>query len=210
MVSDTPAPDDASTTDSPTTDASTSDYGQLDRPLPPDLAARLAELFELDAPPETVAAWLDDALAAIRRVQGRDIAVGDLCHAEDGPHVARCDGETYRFVCVLDAFVLAGLTDESVAIESHDPETGEPLELTVTADGRAIAPDGTVVSLGVARDVPDGPLTSTKTYGALCPYVHAFGSEATYEAWADTVDAETTPLSVEDAAAAARILAGTA
>ncbi|WP_435177145.1 organomercurial lyase [Halorussus sp. AFM4] len=183
----------------------------LDRRLPPEIADNLRTLFGADDRPETFGAWTDAVAAAFGDEWPPSVA--DLCHDEAGRHRAAIETatgtETYRFVCVLDAFMLpflpevSGEGDREVEVTSEGPETGETVTSRATRERIETDPADAVLSFGVAETDPSaggesGAPTPEETYGALCPYVHAFPDETAYERWADRVEAPTTALPLSD------------
>lgn len=177
-----------------------------DRPLPPEIADNLQSLFGTDDHPETLSAWADMLAAAF----GEDWppAVADLCHDEEGRHRAETEGETYRFVCVLDAVMLPFLTDNSaVTVHSGGPETGQTVVSHVSQSGIETDPEEAVLSFGVAPVAPETEPTPRLTYESLCPYVHAFPEESAYERWAEETDAPTIGLPLSEGFGLARALA---
>lgn len=84
-------------------------------------------------------------------------------------------------------------------VESEDPQTGEPIRLTVGPDCvEAVAPRGVVVSmLEPRKDMLEDVVTR------LCHYIHFFASDASGRAWT-TGHPGTVLLSLEDAFALGR------
>ena len=110
--------------------------------------------------------------------------------------------------------MLAGLRDAPVAVETVCPETGETVSFEGTLE--ELESDAAVVSIGVANDpLVDADASAdddeappfSHVYDRSCPYVQAFASRDAYEAWRETVDAETTAISPAVALAAAKALA---
>ncbi|NHN60490.1 MULTISPECIES: organomercurial lyase [Halorussus] len=206
-----------SESDSTAADASTETAdgdAVLDRRLPSEIADNLRSLFGTDDRPETLGEWTDAVAAAF----GDDWppALADLCHDDEGRHRAEVEAatgtETYRFVCVLDAFMLPFLPevrgdgDRTVAVRSEGPETGETVASRVTRERIETDPADAVLSFGVAETDPDAAVTPEATYGALCPYVHAFPDGDAYRRWAERTDAPTTALPLSDGLALVRAL----
>ena len=169
--------------------------------LPAEIGRNLRSLFGTDDRPETFGEWTDAVAAAFGDEWPPDVA--QLCHDEAGLHRAEVETgtgtETYRFVCVLDAVMLPFLTETStVVVHSEGPETGETVTSWVSREGIETDPEDAVLSFGVASVEPDAELTPRLTYESLCPYVHAFPDEDTYERWSEGIDAPTTALPLSD------------
>lgn len=182
----------------------TDEVSVTDRPLPPAVARSMGVLFDTDDTPRTVGEWVAGVRAAATDAEWMPPRVRDLCHDADGKHLARTPTQTYRFTCVLDAFVLHALLDDPVSAESTVPG-GDEVTARVTADGVDTDPESAVLSLGAAADPeePDerGPAAA---YGQTCPYIHAFPTEAAYEAWDEsTPDGATTAIPLDEARALA-------
>lgn len=176
--------------------------------LPPHVGERLATLYGRDDRFETAGEWLGAMRPAVREEVDGAATEADLCHADDGAHAIEIDGDDASFVCVLDPLVVPFLRDRPGTVRSETPLAGEEVVLDVGPDGVDATPEAAVISIGVARDVAaDEPATIERTYATVCPYVHAFGSPAEYERWADEVDASTTSVSVETGLAVARGIA---
>ncbi|NHN46074.1 alkylmercury lyase [Halostella sp. JP-L12] len=154
----------------------------VDRPVPDDVGRALGDLFGT-APPTTFGDWVEGIHDALDEEEWWPPRVRDLCHDADGKHLARTPTQSYRFTCVLDAFVVHALVDEPVTVESAVPGGGE-VTARVTADGVAADPPSAVLSFGVAAD-PENPddRSPAVAYGQTCPYVHAFPTREAYESW---------------------------
>lgn len=168
--------------------------------LPADLADRIRTVFRFDRRPETFGEWGERMTRTYEADLDRTLTPEDLCLVESSNHVARVGDDVYHYQCTLDAFVVGYLADEPVTVESTPPTS----ETTVTAafapgDVRS-HPEGSVLSFGIAPNAgpPDGAITPEKMYGQLCPYGHAFPSEAEYEEWAAATDAITTAIDLVD------------
>lgn len=177
-----------------------------DRQVPPGVAEGLQTLFGTENRPETFGMWTN----AIAETFGDEWPpnVDMLCHDDGGIHRAETADETYRFTCVLDAFLLPFLTEETVEVHSADPLTGEEISATVSRDGIDTDPEEAVMSFGVAvRDGnEDAELTPERLYGALCPYIHAFADREAYEKWDAESDGVTTAMALLDGFELARAL----
>lgn len=170
------------------------------RTVPPDLAEAMQTAFGLDEPPDTVADWLGSASRLLDDSE-IDVGVGDLCTADESRHVARIDGESQHFRCVLDALVLPFLLpgESPVEVRSQSPVSDEPVELAVSRDAVEVTPTGAVMSFGFAEGLEaadPGDVEPGRAYEAVCPYVNAFPSREEYDRWArETGEASTMALS---------------
>lgn len=206
---------------SDTTDANepneTSEIDSVEhRRIPPEVAENLRLLYGTDDGPATFGEWIE----AIATVFGDDWppAIDDLCHDDEGRHravVGTGDGtETYRFVCVLDAILLPFLVESSVGdsagksveVASECPETGERVTTRASRDRIEVDPDDAVLSFGVAETDEHAEPTAELTYGAMCPYIHAFADRDAYDRWAAETDAPTTALPLDEGLALARAI----
>lgn len=166
-----------------------------DRSVPPALASALERAFGLASPPETLGDWVAATEALLGEV-GMTVTYEELCTTDDGPHVARFDGRTQPFVCVLDTFLLPYASDVSgpIEVDSTMP-AGDTVRFTVTQSDIRTTPETAVISFGVRTDVePVDPaaISPEHAYQHLCPYIHAFPSESAYTAWADQLDGAAT------------------
>lgn len=198
------------TAEQPTDRPTASGHWLAERPvtdatLPSDVSSRMSRLVGAERI-ET----LDDLVAAAREATGGgSLAVGDLCHvAEETPHSATMDGETYRFRCFYDGIALSHIADEPVEIRTKSP-TGEPIEVRASPDGAVdVTPPEAAMSFGVGTDVAAPPADGPSAVEAnMCPYVKAFPSREAYERWADRVDAATVGMPLADGVPVAAALA---
>lgn len=166
----------------------------LDDELPAEVASAFQTSLDADTAPRTLADWID-MLDNI--VDGWPPAVDDLCHDATGKHRADVGAQSFRFACVLDAMLLPFLQDEPTTITSRVP-AGDELTVHVTKTD-VTGPTDAVISFGATSRPPEGDVTPAHAYGAICPYIHAFPTQAAYENWADGVDGATIPLSLPDA-----------
>lgn len=165
------------------------------RSVPPALASALERAFGLTSPPETLGEWVTATEGLLGSV-GMTVTYEELCTTDDGPHEATLDGRTQAFVCVLDTFLLPYASDVSgpIEVESTTP-AGETVRFSVSRSEIQTAPETAVISFGVSTDVePVDPATISPehAYQHLCPYIHAFPSEAAYASWAAELDGAAT------------------
>lgn len=189
----------------------TADTGAYHGPeIPAEVGEALATALDLAGRPETLGDW---ARAVAGVVERDDVSMRPetLCTTTHSPHEAHFGNETQHYLCVQDAFIVPYLIEDvdTVDITTECPESGEPIEITVTDDGIDVAPSDGVMSIGVADDVtePDGDADIPPlAYERICPYGHAFSNRGAYEAWAERVDAVTMVAPVEHARHFARTL----
>lgn len=151
-----------------------------------ELARHVRRAFGFEEPPRTYEEFWVEMAATYQAELGRGLAPADLCTTDRSPHWARVDGETHRYQCVTDAFLLGTYLDEPVTARTVSPVSGTELVVEFDADGVVAVPEGAQLSYGVERSVepPDGPITPEKMYGRFCPYSEAFASRGEYEEWA--------------------------
>jgi alkylmercury lyase len=188
----------------PTVDQSTERIRPQDRwlnervtnaPLPPDVANLLGQFLG-----EESIETLDDFVIAAREATGGSLSIDDLCHAgRETSHRAVLEGETYHFLCFLDAIVLTHLTEKPIDIYTESP-ANETIEMRALPNGDVDAsPSDEVMSFGITADVKpptDERLSSEEAFTAMCPYVKAFPTREAYERWAESVDAATVGMSL--------------
>lgn len=180
----------------------------VDEELPRELRVLLGRLLGAE-PVETVGDWV----AEVRhRTGGGPVDLDDLCHAEvETAHRAAVDGETYHFLCPLDAVILAAVVDGPIDVRTESPDGAVIVARATGAGDLDVAPELAVFSFGVDRRVEppeDGLPTPADVYASVCPYVRAFPHPDAYKEWASTVPAETVampfPAATEVAAALTR------
>lgn len=145
--------------------------------VPPDLAETVETAFGLDDSPGT----LDDLVTVMTRFidkSNRTVGVDDLCTASESRHVARFDGTSRYFHCVLDTLLLPFLRPEATPVEvrsripqvdsDHDADT---VELTVSREDVLVRPPTTVMSVGLAGGLGpsrfDRPRPDDRVHGPL-------------------------------------------
>lgn len=144
--------------------------------LPPDLAARLAEVGGRPGQAARTAADLVDAMRTLPS-PGRD----DLVTAEPTAHRVETGSRVEHVHCAMDALMLPLLDGTTGEIVSVDPASGEELRLTVDrGELRSSSHPDAVVSLGIAR-TGDGPMQQIG-----CPFINLFTSRASYESWSSS------------------------
>jgi hypothetical protein len=89
-----------------------------------------------------------------------------------GHKVQLAGGPTVEAYCAIDALGIPAMLNRDVAISSQDPDTGEPIHITVTNRETSWRPNETVVVVGGRPDC--GPSACQS-----CPYITFHSSPAT-------------------------------
>lgn len=160
-------------------------------------AARLAEV--LGTPVDRVGAFL------------RESRLSPFVYADDaGPvasfwglsttrthHRFTLDGQPLWTWCAVDSLFLPELLDRTARVESPDPESGEPVQLTISPRGvESVEPKGVVVSMN-SPDVWEVSSFS-RILATVCHFVYFFTSRASGERWV-AKHPKTVLLSLEEA-----------
>jgi hypothetical protein len=132
---------------------------------------------------------LDEALAQLVSVDlvEADPATARLLGAypfsaiRRGHKVQLADGPTVEAYCAIDALGIPAMLNRDVVISSRDPDTGEPIRVTVTNGQASWHPDNTVVVVGSDRSC--GPSACCR-----CPYITFHSSSATAAAHLQAAD----------------------
>ncbi|MGH7500685.1 MAG: organomercurial lyase [Longimicrobiales bacterium] len=104
--------------------------------------------------------------------------------------------------CAEDSLFLPELLGETARVESSDPETGEPVRLTISPTRIERAePEGIAVSM-VGADTADFT-SAARIIATACHYIFFFADPASGERWV-AAHRQTTLVSLEDAFALAR------
>lgn len=101
--------------------------------------------------------------------------------------------------CAQDSLFLPELLGETARVESKDPETGEPVRLTISPEGvEAVEPKGVAVSMvqAVAADLT----SARRIIATACHFIFFFVSRASGERWV-AAHPQTELLSLEEAVA---------
>lgn len=98
-----------------------------------------------------------------------------------GHKVQLSGGPTVEAYCAIDALGIPAMLDRDVMISSQDPDTGEPIHITVTNGQASWRPDEAVVVLGSRTSC--GPSACQS-----CPYITFHSSPATAAAHLQTTD----------------------
>lgn len=182
-------------------------------PIPDDVGAAMERAYALDAPPATIAEWLDGVLAAYRAA-GETVTADDMCAVDDARHEIELDGgatvpgtdaAAAEYICVLDPLAVPFIDGTAGTVRSESPVSDATIEFRVGPSELSVDPATAIVSLGVdaptddaegaaaddARDAaptaaasePHAGLTVEDTYEMLCPYGHAFRDQDAYERW---------------------------
>lgn len=117
-------------------------------------------------------------------------------------HRMMFDGRTFWSWCAQDSLFLPELLDETVRIESTDPEVGDRIRLTLSPQRiEAAEPESLVVSM-VALETTD--LSSiARIIATACHFIFFFADRASGERWV-AAHPQTTLHSLDDAYALAR------
>lgn len=164
-------------------------------PIPEDVGTAMERAYDLDAPPATIAEWLDGVLTAYRAA-GETVTADDMCAVDDARHEIELDGgatvpgtdaAAAEYICVLDPLAVPFIAGTAGTVRSESPVSDATIEFRVGPEELSVDPETAVVSLGVDADVDDtdsaSELTVEDTYELLCPYGHAFRDEAAFERW---------------------------
>lgn len=171
-----------------------------DQEVPSDLADTIQTAFGLDEPPATLGDW-ETAVSQLLDDSELSVGVEEMCIAEESRHVARIDGDSQHFHCVLDTILVPFLvpSESPVDVRSRSPVSDTVVELTVTHDAVEVTPTDAVMSFGLAdglevRDAVD--IDPALAYEWICPYINAFPSRTEYDQWErETSEASTMALS---------------
>jgi hypothetical protein len=110
-------------------------------------------------------------------------------------------GPTIEAYCAIDALGIPAMLDRDVVINSQDPDTGEPIRITVTNARASWHPDNTVVVVGSDRSC--GPSACQS-----CPYITFHSSPANAAAHLQATDITGEILTQPQALAAGALLFG--
>jgi hypothetical protein len=110
-------------------------------------------------------------------------------------------GPTVEAYCAIDALGIPAMLDRDVVINSQDPDTGEPIRITVTNGRASWHPDNTVVVVGSDRSC--GPSACQS-----CPYITFHSSPANAAAHLQATDITGEILTQPQALAAGALLFG--
>jgi hypothetical protein len=118
-----------------------------------------------------------------------------------GHKVQLAGGPTIEAYCAIDALGIPAMLDRDVVINSQDPDTGEPIRITVTNARASWHPDNTVVVVGSDRSC--GPSACQS-----CPYITFHSSPANAAAHLQATDITGEILTQPQALAAGALLFG--
>lgn len=136
-------------------------------PIPPEQLARLWDL-----PLEQVHIILEQADARGQiQLDGKGNLIGGVLSLVPTRHRIVFDEIALYAWCAFDAIFAPGVIGKTAKIESKDPVTGEPIELTITRSGiGSIRPESAVVSIlsgdGDLRGGPDTPRCTQQLFFA--------------------------------------------
>lgn len=167
------------------------DYAEIE--VPEALGARTRAIYDLDQAPRTVGELGELFDQADNFATGDGFTWEDLLISDgETRHEVRIGDEVHHTYCFLDALVLPFVLDRRVEIRSHPPGGGESVEVVATPRRLEATPASTVMSFGVALDLPeaadelgtDDPAGLLDlTHAEACPRINAFPDEASYRAW---------------------------
>lgn len=188
-----------------------SDYTEI--ALSDALGARTRAIFELDRVPQTMGELAEIFEAADNFVTGDGFTWQDFL-ISDGKtrHEVRIGDEVHHTYCFLDALVLPFVLDRRVEIRSRPPGGGESVEVVATPRRLEATPASTVMSFGMALDLPeaadelgtDDPAGLLDlTHAEACPRINAFPDEAAYRAWDQEAEAVSVVMTLAQAYAMA-------
>jgi len=105
-------------------------------------------------------------------------------------------------MCALDALGIAPMFGEPIEIASHDPRTGEEINVDLQPDGHGVwQPEKAVVVCGRSGN--------GESCHSCCPVVNFFASAGSAEHWlASHPEVQGTVVSMDDAIAAGRAVFG--
>lgn len=197
-------------TDTDTIDvAPSTDYEH--REVPDEIAAALSALAGMDETPTTLGAF--DALTRTEAFSPGKATIDEMLITDESRHEVQLADRTVNTYCILDALVLAYLTDEPIEVTTRPPGLEETIEFTASREGIQGAEEEMVVSFGFSTALPtdrqayeDSSVEqihdTTHRYG--CPKINLFPDEAAYEVWAREADAVTMALTLAEALGLAR------
>lgn len=117
-------------------------------------------------------------------------------------HQLTVDGRTLWTWCALDSLFIPELVGDTADIESRDPETNQPVRLTVSPSRIEVAePTGIVLSM--VRPNTWDVSSAARVMASACHFIFFFGSRASAEHW-QTKHPEPVLLSLDEAFALAK------
>lgn len=153
---------------------------------------------------EEAAAYLHDSalsFAVHSNEEGSALGFFGLSVVPTG-HRFEVEGRTLWTWCGADTLFLPELLDATARVESKDPVTEAPIELTVApAAVESIDPDTAVLSMSSPHSWDT--TSAVRLITTACHYIHFFGSQESSRQWTDA-HPDTVFLSVEDTFASCR------
>jgi len=129
----------------------------------------------------------DNLLARIaqRDAEGNILGILPGLSLNNHPHGFSVDGVQMSTWCALDTLILPAVLDQTAAIESRSPVSGETIRLKVSPERvEEISPAEAVVSM-VIVDPDKGDTSSAQAiWGTFCHHIFFFASRAEAEQWA--------------------------
>lgn len=163
-------------------------------PVPP---VRLGGVLGIDE--EEAAAYLHDSALSFAVHWNEEGSAQGFFGLSTVPtdHRFEVNGRTLWTWCAADTLFLPELLEAAASVESKDPMTGEPIELTVAPSAVAsVNPDTAVVSMNSPQTWET--TSAVRLITTACHYIHFFGSPNSGGQWTDT-HPDTVLISVEDA-----------
>ncbi|MGH2536498.1 MAG: organomercurial lyase [Candidatus Promineifilaceae bacterium] len=169
----------------------------LGRPVTREQVAQIAAGLEM--PSEEAQTTLD--LMSERSGQGgaaQIVGLGGLS-LNNWTHKLRLGGRAFSTWCAFDTLYLPPLLGQVGEVESPDPITKEPVQLTVTPAGLGrYSPAGAVISMVVPQVSGQGLQSAEQIWSTFCNYSHYFASPATARQWFSTQAVEPVILALEE------------
>lgn len=126
-----------------------------------------------------------DPVAALRRLAGNDlIAVDDAGRLiaaypfspTPTPHIVNLDGVRVYAMCAIDALGIPAMLARDATITSADPQTGQPVAVTVTAGHASFDPHQSVVVYAASG-------SSGRSVDTCCSTINFFANTASAQTW---------------------------
>ena len=102
----------------------------------------------------------------------------------DHPHRLTVQGNALRTWCALDPLFIVPALGQAAVIESQDPKTGEPVKVTVSAEGGIVVePANALLSLVVPAGGETALASVEDVWMQFCQHVHFFVGAANAESF---------------------------
>lgn len=176
--------------------------------LPAEFAAVIQTAAGLDDPPETLREGLP-ALEVVLEANQSGVDPNDIFQDSPTRHELRFNDRIEHVPCLLDALFVARLVDgDAVEVRSTPPDSGDPIEFTLTDGDMTVDPADASTSIGFSRDDAtdwspeflEEALNDTDFDGLpTCDLINAFPDANAYEDWRATIpDQPVMRLSADD------------